>query len=59
MKIQKEQFQSLKPKRILKLTKKENPFKVKHFMIGQYVTINDENTVTVAGSQQFLTIFNT
>ena len=40
---------------ILNLTKKENPFKVNNFMIGQFVTLNDENTVTVAGSHQFIT----
>ena len=39
----------------MNLVKKENPNKIKNFTLGQFVTLNDENLVTIAGSRQFIT----
>jgi hypothetical protein len=37
------------------LAKKDNPNAVKEYKIGQFVTLNDPNLVTVAGSRQLIT----
>jgi hypothetical protein len=55
VRLQREQFQALNSKRILNLAKKENAHAVKDYKVGQFVTLNDPNLVTVAGSRQLLT----